>query len=251
MFPFVFLANTGVFSKYCLICKIHSELNGHQLEGDKWRRDMLSDFLGSPEKVIEIIRCFERDRNLGIVCPSSRLPGVASRGSNFEITRSLARRIDLDICREDLLFSAGSMYWIHPFVLRGIQYLNLSAADFPRQAGQSEGTTADAVEELVGYIARSANMRMISVEQLRHDVSPVHSKTSPKKFDIVAFYLPQFHPVPENDRWWGAGISASPTAAMRKFRFAFTHMSISLPPEKSEPFGFLLRCSCHFLKSIL
>ncbi|MCF2705937.1 glycoside hydrolase family 99-like domain-containing protein [Arcanobacterium haemolyticum] len=224
IFPTVQLINSGALDPYDLILKLHtkrspwreehSELEG---SGAAWKDQFLSDLVGSRERVTDILNAFAAEPSLGVYTARDSIVGKEFWGGDQRIVEQILRRIELQINPEDLEFASGSMYWCRGFILQGLRALNLQSADFDEEAGQVDGTTAHAVERIIGIVTREAGLRTEEPRILDHLHSPEVDPEGYTRFtvdsartanaDIIPFYLPQFHDSPQNNRWWGKGFT--------------------------------------------
>lgn len=203
--PFLEFLRDPRIEKYRYVCKIHSKRSPHRVDGDRWRAHLLQKLLGAPLIVNEIRRIFDQDSRVGIVGPASQLDASEeSWGSNQERMRELVERMDLSSERLDLEFFAGSMFWFRPAALRPLRKLGLRVHDFETERGQLDGTLHHAIERIFNLVTRSEGFRIVPFEGPGRLPRP---SGRARRFRLIAFYLPQYHPIPENDRWWGSGFT--------------------------------------------
>lgn len=199
--PFLHLVNAGVLDGYRAVAKLHSKKSPHRVDGDAWRRHLIRGILpeqGLPAK----LAAFLADRDAGIwVADGQHFRGMTWWGSNLACVGQILARIEVGVASEALEFPAGSIYWLKPLVLGLLKSLRLTPQMFEREEGQLDGTLAHAVERALGYLAASAGLK---IRQASEVVARPAPQAVPPRL-VTAFYLPQFHPVPENDAWWGRG----------------------------------------------
>ena len=200
--PFVTLLNAGAFDGYAAVCKIHTKKSPHRKDGDSWRRHLVDGVLPSTG-LQEKLDAFLADPLAAFwVADGQHFSGAKWWGSNKAKTASLLRRVELENLADNLSFPAGSIYWVKSLMLGMIRALKLDEAMFEPESGQVDGTLAHAYERAIGALAKAAGQTVCQSSEIG-DMPKQTPKTKPAF--VSAFYLPQFHPIPENDTWWGRG----------------------------------------------
>ena len=204
IFPFVHLVNSGVMQGYKAVCKIHAKKSPHLQDGDHWRRHLISGIL--PQTGAQrLLQRFCNDPKAGIwVADGQHYDDPQWWGSNFERIRTLLQSIEVPVDKKRLSFPAGSMYWIKPQLLDLLRGLQLTVNSFDLEKGQTDGTLAHCLERALGMMVDAAGLQIRQTSQLAK-AQPAASL--PKPGFTSAFYLPQFHPTPQNDAWWGKGFT--------------------------------------------
>jgi lipopolysaccharide biosynthesis protein len=154
--PFLQVASRLLEEGIDIVLKLHTKRSLQRMDGDRWRHELISR-LASPERVAEIIRAFEENKNLGVVGPEGHLLQIdAFWGGNAETFHYMAARLGIPLPHEDDCFVAGSMFWVRLESLRPLFDANLCASEFECESGHLDGTLSHTIERIFGACATYA-----------------------------------------------------------------------------------------------
>jgi len=211
--PFILLLRSGVLFNYELVCKLHTKSSrrlddGTMQDSNTWRRQLIDGILGGRTRVDKIMEKFCSDPDLGMVVADGAIAtGPTYWISNEPHLRRLLSRIGIFSEISHRRFPVGCIFWIRPFLLRTLAGADIRWEDFEPEPLQPDGSLAHAVERMFGLICEEAGMRIAEYREIERTARTTPLDASKTNVKVIAYYLPQFHPIPENDRWWGAGFT--------------------------------------------
>lgn len=164
-----FITFRDVYETHDLVLFLHSKKSPHWEEGSKWRTHLLDALLGSPATVESVLDAFRRLPSVGMIVPQHYRPLRALLGwtTNYSMASRLAGAMGFRAARHTLIdLPSGSMFWARSAALRPLLQLGLTPDDFPLETGQTEGTTAHAIERLLLYICERAGYSWLKISPL-------------------------------------------------------------------------------------
>src|SRR3989339_1460197 len=186
--------------KYDLVCKIHSKKSKYKMTnyGDNWRKELLDSMLGSKRRVLGIIKLFE-NKKIGMISSEKHISNKIS--TNEEKYLLLCDKLKIEKKFQDIEYFEGTMFWCRSEILEKIKKIGMKTEDFEdTRIKVNDGQLAHAFERVFGALCKSCGYYLYGVPEKIY----FHDK---EQIKLIPFYLPQYHQIPENDRFWGKGFT--------------------------------------------
>lgn len=207
--------------EYDIVGHFHTKKSPHNPQLKGWHDtvvDLLLGPTGNPGgHVAYIVGMLESDAKMVCAEGSVLIPREPTGwAGNYSIARNILNRLGLSIRDFPVVeFAEGSMLWARSGALRRFLELPLSYRDFPAEPIDADGTLAHALERLTFILAHGVEGDLIrlhqgdSVPDYRYfeEAQDFSSQTACTDMKLLAYYLPQFHVIPENDEWHGIGFT--------------------------------------------
>lgn len=160
--PLLHVVGAGLADGYSGVVKVHTKRSSWRQDserfsgsGSEWGAELLGGVLGGSRSIARTVERLRAPDGPALLTAPGQILGADYWGANLPATMMLARRLGLPLRPAALAFPAGSMYWVRPGVLAELRRLGLGPDNFEPETGQDDGTTAHAVERLIGVIAEA------------------------------------------------------------------------------------------------
>lgn len=209
-------------SGYDVVGHFHTKKSPHNQNLSNWFTQILDALLGQPSDSPARIGYFFEQLAAGakFVYPQgcqAFIKQPSGWDDNYVTSKHLLEKytnINIDAYPQ-VEFSEGSMWWARKEAVAQLLSLPLSFEDFEVEPIAADGTLAHALERLVFVLAEDVEGPLLRVE--RGDSVPDYrwyesqqdfsDKIIHSDIKVLSYYLPQFHPIAENDEWHGKGFT--------------------------------------------
>jgi len=152
-----------IVQNYDLICFAHDKKTTQAKPlsiGESFSYRCWDNILKNEQYVQNIINIFADNSRLGLLFapPVYHGPNISDKwGTNFEITKNLAKELGIDVTIErnkKAIAPFGTIFWFRPESLRTLINSNWSYEDFPKEPSNFDGALLHAIERLYTYAAQ-------------------------------------------------------------------------------------------------